>query len=65
MTLRKFLIMVENDVAGEMVFEDSFSYNEKMYNHLINNEVTVMEVKQDVVVERGDVWNGTSFEKQT
>ena len=63
MTLRKFLIMVENDVAGEMVFEDSFSYNQKMYNHLINNEVTVMEIEPDVVVERGDIWNGTSFDK--
>ena len=30
MTLRKILIMVENDVAGEMIFEDSFSYNQKM-----------------------------------
>ena len=63
MTLRKILIMVENDVAGEMIFEDSFSYNQKMYNHLINNEVTVIEVKQDIVVERGDIWNGTSFDK--
>jgi hypothetical protein len=63
MTLRKFLIMVEDDVAGEMVFEDSFSYNEKMYNYLINNEVTVMEIEPDVVVERGDIWNGTSFDK--
>jgi hypothetical protein len=35
-----------------------------MYNHLINNEVTVMEIENDLVVERGDIWNGTSFEKQ-
>ena len=63
MTLRKFLIMVEDDVAGQMVFEDSFSYNEKMYNHLINDEITVMEIEENVVVERGDIWDGKKFNK--
>lgn len=65
MTLRKFLVMVDNDVAGEMVFEDSFSYNEKMYNHLINGEVTMLKIDPEVLVERGDIWNGTTFEKPT
>lgn len=63
MTLRKFLVMVENDVAGEMVFEDSFAYNEKMYNALLNNEVKMLNIDPDFVVERGDIWNGTSFDK--
>ena len=65
MTLRKFLVMVENDVAGEMVFEDSFSYNQKMYNALLNNEVKMLKIDPDFIVERGDIWNGTSFEKPT
>jgi hypothetical protein len=63
MTLRKFLVMVEDDVAGEMVFEDSFSYNQKMYNALLNNEVNMLKIDPDFIVERGDIWNGTSFDK--
>jgi hypothetical protein len=49
MTLKKFLIMVENDIAGEMVFDDSFERNKKLYDALVDS-VRVIEVDENAII---------------
>lgn len=59
MTLKKFLIMVGSDVAGEIVFDEAFPQNKKAYAALLD-KVEVVEVQTDTNVEKGYTWNGTT-----
>ena len=43
--------MVENDVAGEMVFDDSFDRNKKLYDAL-SDSVRVIEVNEDEIIDK-------------
>ena len=60
MSLKKFLVMVENDVAGEIVFDDDFEYNKRFYNALLNGG-KVMEIDPNIPVGRDYIWDGTTF----
>jgi hypothetical protein len=60
MTLKKFLIMVENDVAGEMVFDDVFERNKKLYDALVDS-VRVIEVDENAIIEKDHIWDGQTF----
>ena len=57
MTLKKFLIMVGNDVAGEMIFDDGFAANKKLYDALVGNEYRILQLAEDVVLSRGDTFD--------
>ena len=60
MSLKKFLVMVENDVAGEIIFDDDFEYNKRFYDALLDGG-TVIETNADTPVGRDYIWDGTTF----
>jgi hypothetical protein len=60
MSLKKFLVMVENDVAGEIVFDDSFDFNKKFYDSLTDGG-RIIEVDPSVIIGRGYIYDGNNF----
>lgn len=60
MAVKKFLIMVGNDVAGEMVFEDVFAPNKKLYSALIDG-LDIVELEADADVAVGYFYDGESY----
>ena len=52
--------MVGEDVAAEMVFDDGFTANKKLYDALLS-EHEIVRVDEDVLIARGYIRSGTGF----
>ena len=55
--------MVGNDVAGELVFDDRFPANKKLYDSLLDN-VSIVSVDSDTEVQQGYLWDGSAYVQQ-
>ena len=63
MAVRKFITMVGNDVTGELVFDDVFPHNKKLYDALTSS-VDIVIVDNEVDVRQGYFWNGQEYVSQ-
>lgn len=59
--LKKFLIMVDNDVAGTIVFDISKGNNQEAYDSFKNNNYRMIIVDAETEVMKGWIYDGNSF----
>mgnify|MGYP007031238907 FL=1 len=56
MAYRKFVFVVEEDVAGFMLMDDSFERNSLLVKALVSGEFDVVSVPDDLEINIGDVY---------
>jgi hypothetical protein len=57
MSLRKFVFVVEEDVAGFMVMDDSNERNAPLVKALVSGEFDVVIVSDESQIEIGDTYS--------
>lgn len=56
MAYRKFVFVIEEDVAGFMLMDDSFERNSLLVKALVSGEFDVVSVPDDLEINIGDVY---------
>ena len=56
MAYRKFVFVVEEDVAGFMLMDDSFERNSLLVKALVSGEFDVVSVPDDLEINIGDTY---------
>lgn len=56
MAYRKFVFVVEEDVAGFMLMDDSFERNSLLVKALVSGEFDVFSVPDDLEINIGDTY---------